>query len=93
MALTPATAATVTVGYATANGTATSGLDYGAVSGTLTFPPGTTSQTVSVPVFGDRDFEADETFFLNLSSPTAALIARARAKARSGTTTPGSCSP
>ena len=78
VALTPATAATVTVDYATADGTATSGIDYGTVSGTLTFPPGTTTQTVSVPVFGDRDFELDETFFLNLSNPSAAEIVRAQ---------------
>ena len=78
VALTPATAATVTVDYATADGTATSGLDYGTVSGTLTFLPGTTTQTINVPVFGDRDFELDETFFLNLSNPTAAEIVRAQ---------------
>jgi len=76
VALTPATAATVTVDYATADGTATSGVDYGAVSGTLNLPAGTTTQTVSVPVLGDRDFELDETFFLNLGNPTAAEIGR-----------------
>ena len=41
VALTPATAATVTVDYATADGTATSGIDYATTSGTLTFPSGT----------------------------------------------------
>jgi hypothetical protein len=76
VALTPPTAAAVTVDYATADGTATSGTDYGSVAGTLTFSPGMASQTVSAPVFGDRDFEADETFFLNLNNPTAAEIAR-----------------
>jgi photosystem II stability/assembly factor-like uncharacterized protein len=78
VALTPATAATVTVDYATADGTATSGLDYGSVSDKLTFTPGTTTQTIGVPVFGDRDFELDETFFLNLSNPTAAEVVRAQ---------------
>jgi chitinase len=76
VALTPATAAAVTVAYATADGSATAGIDYGSVSGTLTFPPGTSSLMVSVPVFGDRDFETDETFFLNLTNPTAAEIGR-----------------
>ncbi len=57
------------VQYATADGTATAGVDYGAVSGTLNFnAPGT--QTVSVPVFGETIKEANETFYLNLSNPS-----------------------
>src|SRR5439155_12023364 len=39
----------VTVGYATANGSATAGPDYTAASGTLTFGPGATSQPFAVP--------------------------------------------
>src|SRR5439155_1902214 len=38
---------TITVNYATANGTATAGQDYTAASGTLSFPPGQTSRTRS----------------------------------------------
>ena len=60
----------VTVNYATANGTAAAGGDYTAASGTLTFEPGQpTSQTVTVLVNGDRLFEPNETFFVNLSTP------------------------
>src|SRR5205085_1518794 len=44
---------TVTVDYATADGTATAGSDYTAAAGTLTFAPGQTSQTVTVLVNGD----------------------------------------
>ncbi len=45
---------TVTVGYATADGTATTADgDYLAASGTLTFAPGVTTQPVSVTVNGD----------------------------------------
>src|SRR5262249_39168481 len=44
----------VTIDYATADGTATAGADYTAASGTLTIPAGQTSQTISVPVMGDR---------------------------------------
>src|SRR5262249_41211473 len=71
---------TVTVHYATANGTAkTSDHDYRAASGTVTFAPGQTSQTISVIVFGDRKREADETFFVNLSFPSRnALITDAQ---------------
>ena len=39
----------MTVNYATANGTALAGSDYAATSGTLTFAPGVTTQTIRVP--------------------------------------------
>lgn len=64
----------VSVSYATANGTATSGADYLAVAGTLTFQPGETAQTVPVTVIGDRYHEADETIFLNLTAAVGAGI-------------------
>ena len=64
----------VTVQYATANGTATAGTDYVATSGTLTFNPGTTTQTINVTIIGDAIKEANETFFVNLSNPTNATI-------------------
>lgn len=66
---------TITVGYATANGTATSGADYTAVSGTLTFTAGTLTQPVTVPIIGDLTDEVDETYFVNLSGATNATIA------------------
>ncbi len=65
----------VTVAYATANGTATAGSDYQGVSGTLTIPAGQTTGTITVLVNGDRLPEPNETFFVNLSSPTNATIA------------------
>ncbi len=61
---------TVTVTYTTADGTATGAdNDYVPASGLLTFPPGTLTQTIAVTVNGDFQSEADETFFVNLSSP------------------------
>jgi hypothetical protein len=69
----------VTVNYATANGTATAGSDYVAKAGTLTFAPGTTSQTITVTVNGDILIEANETFSVNLSSPTNATLGTATA--------------
>jgi hypothetical protein len=62
---------TVTVSYSTAGGTATSGSDFWPVSGTLSFPVGVTTRTVSVPVIGDKVREGNETFFVNLSNPSA----------------------
>lgn len=69
----PATAP-VTVRYATADGSATAGADYAATSGTLTFAPGETSRTVTVPVTADRVREGNETFALVLSDPTGAAV-------------------
>jgi len=74
--LAPASAKPVTVGYSTANGTATAGSDYTATSGTLTFAPGTTTATISVPVLGDTADEPDEVFRVNLAATaTNAVVA------------------
>src|SRR5262249_50243937 len=70
-------AATVSVKYATANGTAVAGSDYTATSGTLSFAPGETSKTISVPVLPDTTIEADETFTVTLSGAAGAAISRA----------------
>jgi hypothetical protein len=67
-------AQTVTVRFATANGTAAAGSDYAAVGGTLTFAPGQTSKTIMVLVKGDTLREADETFFVNLSNATGGAV-------------------
>jgi len=58
------------VNYATANGTATSGSDYSAKSGTLTFTSAQTSQAVNVTTIDDSVVESAETFTMSLSSPT-----------------------
>jgi hypothetical protein len=52
---------------------ATAGLDYTATSGTITFEPGETSKTITVPVLSDRVGEPEELFFVSLSSPGAHL--------------------
>ena len=58
---------TVTVDYATANGTATTADgDYVAASGTLTFAPGVTTQPVTVTVNGDVLDEPNETVLVRL---------------------------
>ncbi|MHB0960176.1 MAG: S8 family serine peptidase [Pirellulaceae bacterium] len=62
------TAGSVTVSYATADGTALAGSDYTAASGTLTFADGVTSQVINVNVQGDRTAEEHETFVVNLSN-------------------------
>ena len=69
----------VTVEYATSGGTATSGTDFTAESGTLTFAANETSKTVSVATTDDSVDEEDETFTLTLSNPTNATLGSATA--------------
>jgi len=73
--LSAASAATVTLGYATANGTATAPADYTSTSGTLAIPPGQRTATITVAVVGDAADEGDETLFVNLGSPAAVPLA------------------
>jgi hypothetical protein len=56
----------VTVNYATANGTAVAGSDYQAKSGSVTFAPGETTRTITVLVYGEKQKETNETYFLDL---------------------------
>jgi len=65
----------VTVTYTTSVGTALPGQDYVTTTGSLTFAPGETTKVVEIPVVGDNVVEAQEYFFLNLSSPVNATIA------------------
>jgi hypothetical protein len=60
----------VTVQYATSNGTATSGSDYTATRGMLTFAAGDSTATFRVPVVDDSTGERSETVRLTLSNPT-----------------------
>ena len=70
----PASASDVTVDYATADGTATAGIDYTAAAGTLSLPAGQTTGSIVVDVHGDTSYEATETLTLTLSNPVGAKI-------------------
>jgi len=76
VSLTNPTTSSVSVRFATGNGTARSGrnADYTAVSGSLNFAPGETSKTISVSIRNDTTIESNEIFFLNLSSAVGAGI-------------------
>ncbi|MFA6109039.1 MAG: Calx-beta domain-containing protein [Candidatus Latescibacterota bacterium] len=78
LTLSAASGRTVTVAWATANGTATAGTDYTAGSGTTSFSAGVTTRTASVTIKGDRTSEPNEVFYINLSNPTNATIADAQ---------------
>ncbi len=87
--LSHAAASDVTVDYTTANNTALATSDYTTVSDTLTFTVGETSKTIAVTVNGDQVDESNETFKVNLTSPSnnAQLSATAAAIEGIGTIT------
>src|SRR5262249_27606730 len=73
----PAPANGVTVTYVTANGTATAGSDYVAVTpstGIASIAPGQTTGTADVMVNGDTTIESDETFTVTISNPNGATL-------------------
>lgn len=70
----------VTVNFATADNTAMASSDYQSNSGLVNFF-GSSSRTVSVQVLGDGAVEPDESFFVNLSNPLNATIARSPGQA------------
>lgn len=77
--LTPTAPGPVTVVAATADGTATAPADYTAAGpATITFNAGETSKPFQVLVGSDILAEPDETFFVNLSSPSGAVIVDAQ---------------
>ncbi|MEX0676993.1 MAG: Calx-beta domain-containing protein [Pirellulales bacterium] len=67
--LSEASGQTITVMWSTDDGTAVAPGDYTAASGTLTFMPGETTQTILVSVVADAVLEASETFTINLADP------------------------
>ena len=68
----------MTVNYFTANGSAGSGSDYVATSGTLTIPANAASATVAVTVLGDTAPELNETFVLTLTDASHAMLGDAQ---------------
>ena len=65
---------TVTVDYATSDGTGTAGSDYTEMSATLTFASDVTRQTIRVPLLDDETDEPDETFVVTLSNSSGAML-------------------
>ena len=72
-----ATSFTVSVDYATSDGTAQAGSDYTGASGSVIFAPGEMAKTVSVAVLDDSHDEGTETLTLTLSNPSGAYLADA----------------
>ncbi|MGQ0603426.1 MAG: Calx-beta domain-containing protein, partial [Anaerolineales bacterium] len=80
--LSAVSAVTATVNYSATNGTATAGSDFSATSSALTFAPGVTIQTLSVPIINDTTNEPNETF-----SVVTGALAHARTEAATNSTT------
>ena len=76
VSLSPPSTQSVTVAFATTDGTAQAGSDYLATNGVLEFLPGQTSQTITVVVIGDTNAEPSETLSVVLSSPSGAQLAQ-----------------
>lgn len=82
VALSAASSSTVEVSVQSADGTATAGSDYQALSSaSLIFTSGEVSKTVTIPVIGDEEVEVDETFSVTLSNATNAVISDSQAVA------------
>lgn len=64
----------VQVAYATADGGAIQGTDYINTTGVLTFQPGVTAQSITVPVVGDFLARGNKRFSVKLSLPSGAPI-------------------
>ncbi|MDE2676430.1 MAG: hypothetical protein OXI76_00835 [Gemmatimonadota bacterium] len=77
--LDPVATTSVTVDYATSDGSATAGADYTSTNGTLTFAIGDATKTVLVPIADDASDEENETLSLTLSNPTNATLSDATA--------------
>ena len=72
---------TVTVGYATADGTAAEGSDYTATAGTLTIAAGSVAATITVPILDDALHEPIEAFTVALGDAGGATVADGEATA------------
>jgi glucose/arabinose dehydrogenase len=75
--LSQASNSSVTVNFTTSNGTAIAGSDHTSKNGTLTFNPGQTAQTITIPILNNNINEPNETFNVVLSSPNNAVLSDA----------------
>lgn len=72
---------TVTVNYATSDGTATAPADYATTNGTLTFGDGEVIKTFTIPIVNDGLPEPQEKLNLTLSAPTGGATLAAQSTA------------
>jgi hypothetical protein len=68
------TAGTMTVPYATVDGSAVAGVNYTPAAGTLTFLPGILTRTFTVPILNDTVHESAPTVLLRLGTPGGGAV-------------------
>jgi hypothetical protein len=68
------TGTSISVNYATRNGSAVAGQDYATASGTVTFGAGETQKQIAVAITNDTQLENAENFFVDLSNPSGASL-------------------
>jgi G-protein coupled receptor 98 len=68
------TSVETTVNYTITANSAVEGVDYTGTGGVLTFPSGSTSQTISIQIINDGDPEGDETFTISLSNASSDAV-------------------
>ena len=73
----------VTLDYRTLDGTAGAGKDYAAKTGTISFAAGTTSQTITIPVYTNTLAQLNRAFSVELMNPVGATLTQATAQAES----------
>ncbi len=64
-------ATTLTADFLTADVTAKAGEDYATTTGSLSFAPGITNQTIRIPILNNALNEPTETFQVQLANPSA----------------------
>jgi Calx-beta domain-containing protein len=74
LALSMPSSAPVSVQYATQDGSAIQGIDYVATTGSVTLPPGVTTQTITIPIIGDRKVRGSKIFKVLLNNPSGAPL-------------------
>src|SRR5204862_8241595 len=71
--MTGARSISISVSWYTSTGTAYGDSDFQYTYGTVTFAPGDTQKTITVPIFGDTVYEGDEYFFVYINSSDATV--------------------
>jgi hypothetical protein len=66
------------VRYTTSNGSALAGQDYAGKTAVLSFPAGVKEKTFTIPILNDANQEAEESFQVTLSNPSANAVITGR---------------
>jgi len=77
--LSAASTQTVTVNYATSDGTAKAGTDYTTTNGSINIAAGQTEVYVDIPVTGDSLRRANQNFYFQISNPVNSTLGTAKA--------------